>query len=52
MFLGRGFAQRKNFEIEAKGGMHSLTKLLAASLGRHGITVNDINPDASRSSKP
>jgi NAD(P)-dependent dehydrogenase (short-subunit alcohol dehydrogenase family) len=28
----------------AKGGLRTLTKSLAAGLGRHGITVNDINP--------
>jgi NAD(P)-dependent dehydrogenase (short-subunit alcohol dehydrogenase family) len=28
----------------AKGGLRTLTKSLAAGLGKHGITVNDINP--------
>jgi 3-oxoacyl-[acyl-carrier protein] reductase len=28
----------------AKGGLRTLTKSLAAGLGRYGITVNDINP--------
>jgi NAD(P)-dependent dehydrogenase (short-subunit alcohol dehydrogenase family) len=28
----------------AKGGLRAFTKSLAAGLGRHGITVNDINP--------
>jgi 3-oxoacyl-[acyl-carrier protein] reductase len=28
----------------AKGGLHTLTKSLAAGLGQYGITVNDVNP--------
>lgn len=28
----------------AKGGLRTLTKSLAAGLGQHGITVNDVNP--------
>lgn len=28
----------------AKGGLRTLTKSLAAELGRYGITVNDVNP--------
>jgi NAD(P)-dependent dehydrogenase (short-subunit alcohol dehydrogenase family) len=31
----------------AKGGLRTLTKSLAAGLGKHGITVNDIDPGSA-----